>query len=67
MSIPNFDSFFRRATAAEANPMATRSCGYQRRNLACGIHAEVLAPSELRDRLRATAATLHARYAAPRS
>ncbi len=34
-----------------------------RRVLACGEHAEVLAPAELRARLRATAATLHARYA----
>jgi len=36
----------------------------ERRILACGAHAEVLAPAELRERLRLTAAALHARYAA---
>ncbi len=34
----------------------------ERRILSCGIHAEVLAPLELRERLRGTAAALHARY-----
>lgn len=36
----------------------------ERRILACGAHAEVLAPPELRERLRATVAALHARYSA---
>ncbi|MDO8538834.1 MAG: transcriptional regulator [Opitutaceae bacterium] len=35
----------------------------ERRVLACGAHAEVLAPAELRERLRRAAAALHARYA----
>lgn len=35
----------------------------ERRILACGVHVEVLAPTELRERLRLTAAALHARYA----
>ena len=35
----------------------------ERRVLACGAHAEVLAPVELRERLRTAAAALHARYA----
>ncbi len=34
----------------------------ERRILACGAHAEVLAPPELRTRLQSTAVTLHARY-----
>lgn len=34
----------------------------ERRVLACGAHAEVLAPAELRDRLRRTVAALHTRY-----
>jgi predicted DNA-binding transcriptional regulator YafY len=34
----------------------------ERRVLACGAHIEVLAPSELRRRLRTAAAALHARY-----
>lgn len=34
----------------------------ERRVLACGVHAEVLAPPELRERVQATAAALHARY-----
>lgn len=35
----------------------------ERRILACGAHAEVLAPVELRERLRNNASAMHARYA----
>jgi predicted DNA-binding transcriptional regulator YafY len=35
----------------------------ERRVLACGAHAEVLAPRELRDAIRTTAERMHARYA----
>lgn len=34
----------------------------ERRVLACGAHAEVLAPVELRERIRAVAAAMHARH-----